>query len=73
MTPASVSLPHGTAAPWREHVVGALVGLGWPVRQATEAVDSVAGSDEDDRALDVQEPPEMAQVLRAALHELGRA
>jgi Holliday junction DNA helicase RuvA len=52
------------AAPWREQVTEALVGLGWSARQAAEAVDRVASQAGDD--------PQVAELLRAALRELGR-
>jgi Holliday junction DNA helicase RuvA len=51
-------------APWREQVTDALVGLGWSARQAAEAVDRVASQAGDD--------PQVAELLRAALRELGR-
>lgn len=72
VTQAGLPEPSRPVRPWREQVVEALVGLGWAARQAGEAVDAVAGTEEDDRVLDVTDPPEVAQVLRAALRELGR-
>lgn len=66
----------GSAAAWRDQVIDALVGLGWPLRAATEAVDTVTteagstdGSQEDDAST---EPPDVTLVLRAALRHLGR-
>lgn len=55
--------------PWREQVVEALVGLGWPVRQAGDAVDAVTG----DGAAAAAASGDVATVLRAALRHLGRA
>jgi Holliday junction DNA helicase RuvA len=50
----------------REQVVEALVGLGWSVKQAGDAVDAV--EDTADSA-----PADVAGVLRSALRHLGRA
>jgi holliday junction DNA helicase RuvA len=70
---AAVPLGAGGGAPtWRDQVLEALVGLGWPARQAAEAVDSVVGTANSPVAVDLTEPPDMAQVLRAALRHLGR-
>jgi Holliday junction DNA helicase RuvA len=59
---------------WREQVLDALVGLGWPARQAEQAIDSVVGTPNSEISVDVDgdSPPDMAQVLRAALRQLGR-
>jgi Holliday junction DNA helicase RuvA len=63
----------GGAASWRDQVLDALVGLGWPVRQAEQAVDSVVGTPNSEISIDLTgDPPDMAQVLRAALRQLGR-
>jgi Holliday junction DNA helicase RuvA len=79
--PSSVNGLAGRAAgaatagpvPWREQVLDALVGLGWPARQASEAVDSVLGTADSAVSVDLAgDPPDMAQVLRAALRQLGR-
>jgi holliday junction DNA helicase RuvA len=60
-------------ASWRDQVLDALVGLGWPVRAAEQAVDSVIGTPNSEISVDLTgEPPDMAQVLRAALRQLGR-
>ena len=69
--------PVGAAAagtvPWRDQVLDALVGLGWPARQASDAVDSVVGTADSAVSVDLTgDPPDMAQVLRAALRQLGR-
>jgi Holliday junction DNA helicase RuvA len=50
---------------WREQVHQGLVGLGWPVREAERAVDSVA-----DQAGDA---PDVPALLRAALRSLSKA
>jgi holliday junction DNA helicase RuvA len=49
---------------WRDQVTEALVGLGWPVKQAEGAVDTVA----KDAGTEVN----VSEMLRAALRELGR-
>jgi holliday junction DNA helicase RuvA len=67
--PAAPAAP----APWRDQVLDALVGLGWPARAAADAVDSVVGTPESEVSLDAGgDPPDMAHVLRAALRQLGR-
>jgi Holliday junction DNA helicase RuvA len=70
---AAGSAAAGVAAPWRDQVLDALVGLGWPARAASEAVDSVVGTANSAVSVDLTgDPPDMAQVLRAALRQLGR-
>ena len=70
---AASSSATAVAAPWRDQVLDALVGLGWPARQASEAVDSVVGTANSAVSVDLTgDPPDMAQVLRAALRQLGR-
>lgn len=56
--------PPVAGSPWRGQVTEALVGLGWSARQAGDAVERVAP--------DAGEDPAVAEVLRAALRELGR-
>jgi Holliday junction DNA helicase RuvA len=56
---------------WRDQVLDALVGLGWPARAAAEAVDAVAG-DQVSPGDGSPESPEVTVVLRAALRHLGR-
>lgn len=59
------SSPASGAAPiWREQVTEALVGLGWSAKQASDAVERVAPGAGD--------TPKVAELLRAALRELGR-
>jgi holliday junction DNA helicase RuvA len=53
---------------WRDQVLDALVGLGWPARQAGEAIDEVCA----DGARDAADAGDVPQVLRAALRRLGR-
>jgi len=53
------------AEPWRDQVQQGLVGLGWSVKDADKAVDTVA-----DQA---GEEPDVAALLRAALRTLSRA
>ena len=70
---ASSGTAPAVVAPWRDQVLDALVGLGWPARQASEAVDSVVGTADSAVSVDLTgDPPDMAQVLRAALRQLGR-
>lgn len=52
------------AAPWREQVHAALVGLGWTARQADDALDKVAPQ--------AAEGAGVSALLKAALLELGR-
>jgi holliday junction DNA helicase RuvA len=56
------------AAPWREQLRSALLGLGWSVREADAAVDAVAP-----QAGEAEESPDVAALLRAALRTLTRA
>jgi holliday junction DNA helicase RuvA len=51
--------------PWRDQVQQGLVGLGWSVKDADKAIDTVA-----DQAGD---QPDVAALLRAALRTLSRA
>jgi Holliday junction DNA helicase RuvA len=63
--PGGVSVRAAASEPWRDQVREALVGLGWAVKDADRAVDTVA-----DQAGD---RPEVAALLRAALRTLSRA
>jgi len=49
---------------WRDQVTEALVGLGWTSKQAEDAVGRVAAT--------AAESPNVSEMLRAALRELGR-
>ena len=49
---------------WREQVTEALVGLGWSAKQADDAVERVGST--------AGESPNVSEMLRAALRELGR-
>jgi Holliday junction DNA helicase RuvA len=61
------------AGGWRDQVLEALTGLGWPAKAASDAVDRVVGAPGGSVTLDENgAPPDMAQVLRAALRQLGR-
>ena len=51
--------------PWREQVQQGLVGLGWSVKDADKAIESVAD--------EAGERPDVAALLRAALRSLSRA
>jgi Holliday junction DNA helicase RuvA len=66
----------GTAAPaapaaslWRDQVTEALVGLGWSAKQADDAVTRVA---DGAAAQGDGSGPNVSEMLRAALRELGR-
>jgi Holliday junction DNA helicase RuvA len=68
----------GAAAPaapaaslWREQVTEALVGLGWSAKQADDAVTRVADGADGAGAQDGG-TPNVSEMLRAALRELGR-
>ncbi len=60
----TAAVPLETGEVWREQVREALVGLGWTVRQADEALDRVAPK--------AAEGASVSALLRAALQELGR-
>ncbi|MBM7414737.1 MULTISPECIES: Holliday junction branch migration protein RuvA [Nocardiaceae] len=62
--PAGVAAPGHSASPVRDQVVEALLGLGFPAKQAEPAVDAVLA---DDPAVGT------AQALRSALVSLGRS
>jgi holliday junction DNA helicase RuvA len=62
--PAGTGAPAGNGGPVRTQVTEALVGLGFPIRQAEQVVEAVlAGSAGE---------PETSEVLRNALTRLGR-
>ena len=63
-TSSAASVPLDTGEVWREQVREALVGLGWTVRQADDALDRVAPK--------AAEGASVSALLRAALQELGR-
>ncbi|KRV50354.1 ATP-dependent DNA helicase RuvA [Wenjunlia vitaminophila] len=65
--PVAVAGPAG----WRDQVHSALVGLGYPARQADEAVAAVAP--EADAAVASGASPDVSALLRLALRGLGRA
>jgi Holliday junction DNA helicase RuvA len=60
---AAASAPAASAAAWRDQVTEALVGLGWSAKQAEDAVTRVAA--------DAGPNPNVSEMLRAALRELG--
>ena len=66
--PPASSAPVPVADDGRVQVVDALVGLGWPVKAAQDAVAQVL-----DDSTDPVTPQEVAGVLRAALRTLGGA
>ena len=57
-----------SAETWQDQVVEALVGLGWPARQAGEAVAAVTDPDAG-----TTDSPDVPGLLRAALRHLGRS
>jgi Holliday junction DNA helicase RuvA len=61
----------GAAAPWREQLHSALVGLGWSTREADEAVLAAAGAASEAEA--AGNDPDVAALLRSALRILSRA
>lgn len=61
----SVAAPATAAAPWRDQVAEALVGLGYAAKDADKAVDAVA-----EQAGGV---PDISTLLRAALRSLSKA
>ena len=57
--------------PWREQVQQGLVGLGWSVKDADKAIESVA--DQVSTSSTADGSPDVAALLRAALRSLSRA
>jgi Holliday junction DNA helicase RuvA len=57
--------PEPAAAPWRDQLHAALVGLGWPARDAEAAIGAVAPADPGSE-------PDVRSLLRDALKVLGR-
>ena len=66
-----VTLPSGSSASWRESVHSALLGLGYSVREADDAVLTVA-ADADAMAA-TGGAPDVASLIRYALRTLGRS
>ena len=71
LTEDVVVLPSGSSASWRESVHGALLGLGYSVREADDAVLAVAG--DADAMVVAGDAPDVAVLLRQALRSLGGA
>ena len=71
LTEDVVVLPSGSSASWRESVHGALLGLGYSVREADDAVLAVAG--DADAMVVAGDVPDVAVLLRQALRSLGGA
>jgi Holliday junction DNA helicase RuvA len=66
--------------PWRDQVRQGLVGLGWSVKDADQAIEAVAdqarrpaGSNDSPGSPDSTDDPDVAALLRAALRTLSRA
>lgn len=59
------------AAPWRDQLHAALLGLGWSSREADDAVASATV--QADEALAAGDQPDVAALLRSALRSLSRA
>jgi Holliday junction DNA helicase RuvA len=66
-----VVLPNGGSAGWRESVHGALLGLGYSVREADDAVLGIAG--DADAMMVAGDSPDVGGLLRLALRALGGA
>jgi Holliday junction DNA helicase RuvA len=85
LTPVAAQVAGDVTGGWRQQVTDALVGLGWQPRQASEAVDAVAGAPDGPVSIDLDAvtsggvagsmdaAPDIAVVLRAALRHLGRS
>jgi len=71
LTEDVVVLPSGSSASWRESVHGALLGLGYSVREADDAVQAVAG--DADAMVVAGDAPDVGVLLRQALRSLGGA
>ncbi len=71
LTEDVVVLPSGSSASWRESVHGALLGLGYSVREADDAVLAVAG--DADAMVVAGDAPDVGVLLRQALRTLGGA
>jgi holliday junction DNA helicase RuvA len=68
-----VTLPSGSSASWRESVHGALLGLGYSVREADDAVLAIASDPGTLVAATAEgEAPDVGALLRSALRSLGR-
>jgi holliday junction DNA helicase RuvA len=63
--PGSSAVRAAATEPWRDQVRHGLVGLGWSVKDADKAVETVADQAAED--------PDVAALLRAALRTLSRA
>jgi len=61
-----------TAPSWREQAQSGLVNLGWPARDAEQAVHAVAADLAEAGDGAVPEPVDVAAVLRAAMKKLSR-
>lgn len=69
----STSAEHGVPEAVAGQVREALVGLGWSSKQAGDAVQSVTDQAASERGdAELAAPPQVAELLRAALRELGR-
>ncbi|HXR42726.1 MAG TPA: Holliday junction branch migration protein RuvA [Acidothermaceae bacterium] len=70
LTDDIVVLPSGGSAPWRESVHSALLGLGYSVREADDAVLAISS---DANAIPADGgTPDVSALLRIALRSLGR-
>lgn len=70
--PAVGATTPGTVEAVAGQVREALVGLGWSSKQAADAVTAVTADPAQDPGADDSTPPRVAELLRAALRELGR-
>jgi holliday junction DNA helicase RuvA len=69
--PGSGAIPGPRAAPWRDQVRAGLVNLGWPARDADQAIAAVEAELADAAAGDGAEV-DVSTALRAALRKLSR-
>jgi Holliday junction DNA helicase RuvA len=69
----SASVRATASEPWRDQVREGLVGLGWAVKDADRAIDTVADQAGDQAGDQTGDHPDVAGLLRAALRTLSRA
>jgi Holliday junction DNA helicase RuvA len=65
-------LAGGVLGPWRDKLQGALTGLGWPAREAEQAVAAVEPELAAAAGAGDGQPVDLSVALRAALRQLGR-
>jgi holliday junction DNA helicase RuvA len=65
-------VPSTTTEAWRDQVRDGLVGLGWGLREAEDAVEIVASDRAADGSVGADPAPDVAALMRAALRTLSR-